>query len=206
MKQSKNQQKNSSGSNGASNGHSANSGGNKPSLLEKFFMDQLKDMYYAEQQLIKGLQEMKQAATTEELQDAFEEHARITERHVRRLDRIFQMLGQKPEGKKCEAMDGLLKEARTIIQETEQGSMTRDAALIIAAQKVEHYEIASYGGLVQLAITMGLDRAAGLLDKTLNDEEETDALLTDIAESQINFEAEEEGQYSWEKQQQEEEA
>jgi ferritin-like metal-binding protein YciE len=210
MKQSKNQQKNQGSTNGATNGNANGNTNvasmqNKPSLLEKFFMDQLKDMYYAEQQLIKALGEMKQAATTEELQDAFEEHTKVTERHVKRLDKIFQMLGQKPEGKKCEAMDGLIKEARTIIQETKEGSMTRDAALIIAAQKVEHYEIASYGGLVQLAITMGLDRAAGLLDKTLNEEEETDALLTDIAESQINFEAEEEGQYSWEKQKQEQE-
>jgi ferritin-like metal-binding protein YciE len=114
------------------------------------------------------------------------------------------LLEKKPEGKKCEAMDGLVKEARTIISETKENSMTRDAALIIAAQKVEHYEIASYGGLVQLAITMGLDQAAGLLDKTLTEEEETDQLLTDIAEEFINIEAEEEDKYSWNKKEKEE--
>ena len=205
MKQSKNQQKAASGTNGSTNGHT-NSATNKPSLLEKFFTDQLKDIYYAEQQLLKALPEMQQASTTEELGDAFQEHTKQTERQIKRLEKIFQLLGQKPEGKKCEAMDGLLKEARTIISETQEGTMTRDAALIIASQKVEHYEIASYGGLVQLAITMGLDQAAGLLDKTLNEEEETDALLTDIAEGYINIGAEEEGQYSWEKKEQEEEA
>jgi ferritin-like metal-binding protein YciE len=179
----------------SSNGHANNS----QSLLEKFFVDQLKDIYYAEQQLLKALPEMKQASTTEELEDAFDDHIKQTEKHVKRLEKVFKSIGKKAEGKKCEAMDGLIKEAKTIISDTKDGSMTRDAALIIAAQKVEHYEIATYGGLVQLAITMGLDRAAGILDKTLNDEEETDRLLTDIAESHINIEAEEEGPYSWSK-------
>jgi len=160
--------------------------------LEKFFIDQLKDMYYAEKLLIKALAEMKSAATTEELEDAFEDHRKQTERHVQRLEKIFQMIGQEAEAKKCEAMDGLIKEAKTIINETKQGSMTRDAALIIAAQKVEHYEIATYGGLVQLAITLGKTRAADLLDKTLTEEEQTDRLLTEIAENDINMEAEEE--------------
>jgi ferritin-like metal-binding protein YciE len=170
-----------------------------PSYLQKFFLDQLKDIYYAEKELLnKGLPELKKAATTEELEDAFDDHLRQTERHVKRLERVFQLLGKKAEGKKCEAMDGLLKEARTIINETEEGSMTRDAALIIAAQKAEHYEIATYGGLVQLAITMGLDRAAELLDKTLQEEEETDELLTDIAEAHINLDAEKEGEATWE--------
>jgi ferritin-like metal-binding protein YciE len=187
-------------SNGISNGTSG-----QPSLLEKFFTDQLKDIYYAEQQLLKALPEMQKAATTEELEDAFAEHTRQTERHVKRLEKVFQSIGRNPEGKKCEAMDGLIKEARTIISETKEGSMTRDAALIIAAQKVEHYEIASYGGLVQLAVTMGLNRVADILEKTLNEEEDTDQLLTFIAESHINMEAEDEGQYSWQKQQQEQE-
>jgi ferritin-like metal-binding protein YciE len=97
-----------------------------------------------------------------------------------------------------------LKEARTIISETKEGSMTRDAALIIAAQKVEHYEIASYGGLVQLAITMGLHRVAEILEKTLNEEEETDLLLTEVAETYINIEAEEEGVYSWSRKEEQE--
>jgi len=122
-----------------------------------------------------------------------------TERHIKRLEKVFQLIGKNPEGKRCEAMDGLLKEGRTIISETQEGTATRDAALIIAAQKIEHYEIASYGGLAQLAITMGMSRAADLLEKTLQEEEDTDLLLTDIAESYINVKAEQEGGYEWEK-------
>lgn len=200
MKQTKSQENNNSGgktaavSNGNGNGHTS-----QGSLLEKFFIDQLKDVYYAEQQLVKALPEMQSACSTEELEDAFADHLKQTERHVKRLEKVFKVIGKNAEGKKCEAMDGILKEAKTIIGETKEGSMTRDAALIIAAQKVEHYEIATYGGLVQLAITMGLNRAAEILDKTLQEEEETDALLTDIAESYINIEAEDEGVYSWEK-------
>jgi len=170
-----------------------------PSYLQKFFLEQVKDMYYAEQELLKVLPEMQSAATTEELEDAIEEHTQQTKRHIRRLEKIFHMIGQKPEGKKCEAMDGLLKECRTILRETEENTMTRDAALIIAAQKIEHYEIASYGGLVALAITMGMERAADILDKTLAEEEDTDQLLTDIAETYINVEAEHEGSYNWDK-------
>ncbi len=171
----------------------------KESLLEKFFTDQLKDIYYAEQQLTKALAEMQKAASTEELEDAFEEHIRQTERQIKRLEKVFKMIGAEPEGKKCEAMDGLIREAKSIISDTKEGSMTRDAALIIAAQKVEHYEIASYGGLAQLAVTMGLDQAAALLEKTLDEEEQTDKKLTDIAESYINMEAEDEGTYSWDR-------
>jgi ferritin-like metal-binding protein YciE len=171
--------------------------GNKTSLLEKFFVDQLKDIYYAEQHLVKALPEMKNAASSEELEDAFENHLKQTERHVKRLEKVFQLLKQDPEGKKCEAIEGLTKEAKSIISETKEGSMTRDAALIIAAQKIEHYEIATYGGLVQLAITMDLHRAAELLDKTLQEEEETDGTLTQIAETSINVKAENEGAYSW---------
>jgi ferritin-like metal-binding protein YciE len=170
----------------------------KPSYLQKFFVDQLKDMYYAEKELLKALPEMKKAATTEELEDAFEDHIKQTERHVKRLEKVFQSVNKTAQGKTCEAMDGLIEEGKSIISETEEGSMTRDAALIIAAQKVEHYEIATYGGLVQLAVTMGLDRAAELLDRTLQEEEETDRLLTSIAESHINVEAEQEGDYEWE--------
>ena len=190
----------------ATNKRTAGSNGNanQPSLLEKFFTDQLKDIYYAEQQLLKAIPKMAQASTTEELEDAFNHHLKQTERHVKRLEKVFQIIGKSPEGKKCEAMDGLVKEAETIIKETKQGSMTRDAALIIAAQKVEHYEIATYGGLVQLAITMGLHRAADVLDKTLLEEEDTDASLTEIAENYINIEADEEGNYSWQKGEEEE--
>jgi len=169
----------------------------KESLLEKFFVSQLQDIYYAEQQLVKSLPEIARACTTEELEDAFNDHLAQTERHVKRLEKVFNIIGQEPEGKQCDAMDGLIREAKKIIADTKKGSMTRDAALIIAAQKVEHYEIASYGGLVQLAVTMDLRRAADLLDKTLNEEEQTDLLLTNIAEGHINMEAEDEGNYSW---------
>ncbi|WP_276485595.1 ferritin-like domain-containing protein [Paraflavitalea pollutisoli] len=171
-----------------------------PSYLQKFFTDQLKDIYYAEKALLNGLEEMKSAVSTEELQDAFETHRQQTERHVKRLEQVFRLIKQEPEAKPCAAMDGLLKEARNIISETEEGSFTRDAALIIAAQKVEHYEIATYGGLVQLAVTMDMRRAADILDKTLQEEEDTDQQLTHIAESYINIEAEHEGGYSWDKQ------
>jgi ferritin-like metal-binding protein YciE len=178
----------------------SNGNKNQGSLLEKFFTDQLKDIYYAEQQLLNAIPKLAQASNTEELEDAFKDHLKQTERHVKRLDKVFQIIGKNAEGKRCEAMDGLIKESETIIKETKEGTMTRDAALIIAAQKVEHYEIATYGGLVQLALTMGLNRVADILDKTLLEEEDTDALLTDIAENYINIEAEEEGSnYSWQK-------
>ena len=171
----------------------------KKSFLETFFTDQLQDIYNAEQQLLKGLDEMIEASTSEELEDAFSEHRRQTERHVSRLEKVFRSIGQTAKGKKCEAMEGLLKEARSIIKETKEGSATRDAALIIAAQKIEHYEIATYGGLAQLAMTMDLHQAADLLERTLQEEEQTDKDLTEIAERFINVRAEKEGPYSWQK-------
>ncbi|MEX6689776.1 ferritin-like domain-containing protein [Danxiaibacter flavus] len=168
------------------------------SHFEKMIVDMLQDIYWAEQHLVENLPKLQEAATTEELKDAFDDHVQQTKRHVRRLQKVFGFIGMEPKGKKCEAMAGLVKEAQVIIDETEEGSMTRDAALIIAAQKVEHYEIATYGGLVQLALTAGMDEAADLLDKTLLEEEDTDQLLTEIAESYINLEAERED-FSWEK-------
>jgi ferritin-like metal-binding protein YciE len=170
---------------------------NNESLLEKFFIDQLKDIYYAENKILKALPTMEDACTTEELKEAFSDHRHQTEKHVRRLEKVFRLLDQEPEAKKCEAIEGIIKECETIISETEAASMTRDAALIMAAQKVEHYEIATYGGLVQFAITMGKNDVSELLDKTLMEEEETDRSLTDIAETHINIEAEEEDKYSW---------
>lgn len=168
------------------------------SHLEKFFLDQLQDIYYAEQKILQSLPKMQKAATTEELKDAFDDHLHQTQRHIRRLEKVFEILDKKAEGKKCEAIEGISREVETIINETEAGTLTRDAALIIAAQKVEHYEIATYGGLVQLAITMQLHGAADLLDKTLVEEEDTDARLTEIAENAINLRAEHEGNHhSW---------
>jgi ferritin-like metal-binding protein YciE len=162
-------------------------------LLEKFFHDQLKDMYWAEKALLKALPKMQKNCTTEELQQAFEEHTAVTEEQTRRLEQVFEMLGKKPQAKKCEAMDGLIKESEEIIENTEDGTMTRDVALIMAAQKVEHYEIATYGGLVQLAHTMNLSEVAEILEQTLQEEKDTDQLLTYIAENDINMEAEMEG-------------
>jgi ferritin-like metal-binding protein YciE len=161
--------------------------------LEKLFMDTLKDIYWAEKQLTKALPKMQKAATTEELKDAFEDHLAQTEEHVTRLEKAFELLGKKAQAKKCDAMEGLIKEAESIIEETEEGSMTRDVGLIIAAQKVEHYEIASYGGLAQLAKTMGHEDVKELLGQTLSEEKGADELLTEIAENDINWQAEQEG-------------
>ena len=177
-------------SNGMSREHSHSFKGE--SHLEKFFLAQLKDIYYAENKITQALPKMQEATTTEQLKDAFEDHLHQTQRHVKRLEKVFQYLGVKPEAEKCEAIEGIAREVDNIIKETEEGTLTRDAALIIAAQKVEHYEIATYGGLVQLAITMQLHDAADLLDKTLVEEEDTDALLTEIAENEINLRAEHE--------------
>ena len=162
-------------------------------MLEKFVEDMLKDIYYAEKQLLKTLPKMQKASTTQQLKDAFETHIEQTKEQVSRLEQAFEMMGKKAVGKKCDAMEGLISEGQSIIEETEAGSMTRDVALIIAAQKVEHYEIASYGGLVQLAKTLGMDDMAELLAETLQEEKDTDTLLTSIAENDINLQAEEEG-------------
>jgi ferritin-like metal-binding protein YciE len=135
------------------------------------------------------LTKLGKAATTEELQQAFKDHRAATEEHVERLEQVFEMFGNKAQAKKCEAMDGLTKEADSIIEDTEDGSMTRDVGLIMAAQKVEHYEIATYGSLVQLANTMNLPEIAEILEQTLEEEKETDQLLTSIAENDINIQA-----------------
>lgn len=162
------------------------------SPLHKFFVSALKDVYYAENAIIEALGKMQEAATTEELKEAFEDHQLLTQKHVSRLEKVFKLINETPEKKECKAIKGIIEEGEEIIKSTEEGSMTRDAALIIAAQKVEHYEIATYGGLAQLAITMGHDKAADLLEKTLQEEEDTDYELTEIAETFINFDAEQE--------------
>jgi ferritin-like metal-binding protein YciE len=179
-------------------GISKNNHSKDDSFLEKFFTDQLKDIYYAEKKILEGLKKMEESSTTDELKDAFREHHTQTEKHVKRLEKVFGLLGKKAEGEKCDAIEGILKEAASIIEETQEGSMTRDAALIFAAQKVEHYEIATYGGLVQFAITMGHHEAADILDRTLREEENTDALLTEIAENDINLGAEHESMDNFE--------
>lgn len=164
----------------------------KEGPLYKFFLDALKDIYFAEKHILEALPKMKEAASTEELQDAFEDHHLMTQKQVSRLEKVFKTIDEKAEEKKCDAIIGIVKEGENIIKETDEGTMTRDAALIIAAQKVEHYEIASYGGLVALAETMDLYKAADLLQTTLDEEEDTDHNLTEIAETFINFNASEE--------------
>lgn len=163
------------------------------SQLHSFFIDALKDIYWAEKALTKALPKMQKAATTPQLQEAIETHLGQTMEQITRLERVFGLLEEKAVAKKCEAMEGLLKEGDSIVEETEDGSMTRDVGIIMAAQKVEHYEIATYGGLVQLAMTMGHDEVADLLNETLDEEKETDTNLTAIAENDINWQAENEG-------------
>jgi ferritin-like metal-binding protein YciE len=162
------------------------------SLLKEFFVDELKDIYYAEKQIAKTLPKMKKAATSEELKTAFESHLTMTQEQVERLEKVFELLGEKAKGKTCEAIEGIIKEGEGIISETDSKTATRDVGLIFAAQKVEHYEIATYGGLAQLAETLGLTEVAQLLHTTLEEEKQTDKLLTTIAENHINYEASEE--------------
>lgn len=164
----------------------------KDSMLEEFFADELKDIYWAEKHLVKTLPKMKKAATSPELQQAFEDHLQVTMEHVSRLEEVFELMGKKPQAKKCDAMAGITEEGAGIIEETEKGTATRDVGLILAAQKVEHYEIATYGGLAQLARTLGHDDVAEILETTLADEKEADELLTGIAENNVNYEASQE--------------
>ncbi len=174
------------------NGKAKGGEGKSNSQLEKFFTDSLKDIYWAEKHLTKALPKMQKAATTEELKTAIGEHISQTEGHVSRLEEVFGLFDQKAQAKKCDAMEGLIKEGDSIVEETEDGSMTRDAAIIMAAQKVEHYEIATYGTLVQLAKTLGNQEAADILQSTLDEEKQTDEGLTEIAENSINWAAEQE--------------
>jgi ferritin-like metal-binding protein YciE len=175
-----------------SSSRSSNAGNVKEtssSALQEFFVDQLKDIYWAEKHLTKALPKMQKAATTEELKDALEDHLAVTEDQVTQLEKVFEMLGKKAQAKKCEAMEGLTKEGSSIIDETEKGTLTRDVGLIMAAQKVEHYEIATYGSLVQLAKTLQLSDIANILEGILNEEKEADKTLTEVAENNINIEA-----------------
>src|SRR5688500_2349534 len=176
----------------ASGKASTKSADTQGSMLEDYFTDALKDIYWAEKALTKALPRMAKAATSNELKKAFEQHLNVTKKQIERLDKIFQQMGKKAQGKKCEAMQGLIEESEGIIAETKDDTFTRDAALIISAQKVEHYEIAAYGGLAQLAKTMNKKGIANSLGVTLNEEKKTDELLTKIAEKGINVEASEE--------------
>ncbi len=154
-------------------------------LLE-FFVDELKDIYWAENHLLKALPEMKEAATTAELEKAIEQHIAETKNQVVRLDKIFKILDEKAEGKKCEAMAGLVKEAQEIVEDTEDDSIVRDVAIIFASQKVEHYEIATYGSLKALAQIMGKANIVSLLEETLVEEKNCDVNLSKLATGFIN--------------------
>lgn len=171
----------------------ANAGAAKgDTLLQKFFLESLQDIYYAEKAITKALPKMKKAATSEELQQAFDDHLAMTKEQITRLEQVFESLGKKAKAKKCEAIEGIIAEGESIIEDTDEGTATRDVGLILAAQKVEHYEIATYGGLAQVAETLGYDDASALLTTTLEEEKETDVTLSEIAKSSVNYEASEE--------------
>jgi ferritin-like metal-binding protein YciE len=160
--------------------------GVEESALNELFIDELKDIYWAERHLVSALPKMAKAATSDELRTAIENHLEETENHVTRLESAFESINKKAAAKKCEAMAGLIKEGEEIISDTKKGSFTRDAGIISAAQKVEHYEIASYGTLKTLATVLGYTEAASLLEATLLEEKNADSLLSKIAENSIN--------------------
>ena len=182
----------------ASKKSSAKSGMIKPNSdaaagLRELFEDELKDIYWAEKALTKALPKMAKNATAQELVTALNDHLAVTQEQVSRLEKVFELIGKKAQAKKCEAMDGLIKEGQEIMESTEPGAV-RDAGIISAGQKVEHYEIASYGTLAAFARLLHEDEAAELLETTLAEEKEADQTLTGVAESSVNIEADDEEQ------------
>ena len=161
----------------------------KINSLQELYVDQLRDLYDAENQLIKALPKMAEGSTSDELRQGFEEHLEQTRGHVQRLEQILERLGEKPKGKKCKAMEGLVKEGSETLEEDMQEDV-KDAGIIAAAQRVEHYEIAAYGTVRTYADLLGQDDDARLLEQTLEEEKETDEKLTQLAEN-INVQAEE---------------
>ena len=153
--------------------------------LRELFVDSLKDIYWAEKALTKALPKMAKNATSENLITAINDHLAVTQGQVTRLEKVFSLIGEKAAAKKCDAMEGLIKEGESIMEETQAGAV-RDAGIIAASQKIEHYEIATYGTLRAFAETLGEDQAANLLAMTLEEEKKTDAALTGIALSAIN--------------------
>jgi len=160
----------------------------KINSLQDLYLDELRDLYDAENQLIKALPKMAEEATSEELREGFEEHLEQTRNHAQRIEQIFERLGEKPKGKKCKGMEGVIKEGSEVLSE-DMDEDTKDAAIIGAAQRVEHYEIAGYGTARTHADLLGLDEDARLLEETLEEEKETDQKLTSLAEN-INVQAE----------------
>lgn len=175
-----------SGGNGAVKAKSSAAEG-----LRELFVDSLKDIYWAEKALTKALPKMAKNATSENLIATINDHLTVTQEQVSRLEQVFELIGEKASAKKCEAMEGLIKEGESIMEETEQGPV-RDAGIIGASQKIEHYEIATYGTLAAFAHTLGEDEALDLLQQTLDEEKEADTLLTEVAYNNINFEASDE--------------
>jgi ferritin-like metal-binding protein YciE len=158
------------------------------SKLGKLFEQELRDIYWVEKALLKALPKMARNATSPQLVTALEEHLAETEEQVTRVERIFEALNKTPRAKKCEAMAGLLKEAEEVMGEADEGAM-RDAAIIASAQKVEHYEISSYGTLRTFAQTLQLDEAVSILESTLEEEKNADTLLSEVAVANVNNEA-----------------
>jgi ferritin-like metal-binding protein YciE len=160
----------------------------KLDTLQKLYTNELRDLYNAEHQLLKALPKMAKAASSEELKDAFKKHLEQTKGHVERLEQIFEELGENPKGKTCRAMKGLIEEGSEILQQDGEESVL-DAGIIVAAQKVEHYEIAGYGSARTFAHLLGQNKAAELLQTTLDEEAETNEVLNRLAESIVNPEA-----------------
>jgi ferritin-like metal-binding protein YciE len=160
--------------------------------LKELYIDELKDLYNAENQLVKALPKITKAASSNELRQGFEEHLEQTKGHVQRLEKIFQVLGESPKGKKCKGMEGLIEEGSEVTEEGYEGSVL-DAALVGAAQRVEHYEIAGYGTVRSMAETLGEDDHVSLLEETLEEEKQTDEKLTQRA-GRINTQANDGGE------------
>jgi ferritin-like metal-binding protein YciE len=171
--------------------------------FEELFKGELDDIYDAERQILQALPKMVEASTTDELVAAFQEHLDVTRQQVKRLDKVFQTIGAKPGKKTCEGMQGLLKEGEKMIAETPK-SPVRDAGLIAAAQKVEHYEIAAYGTVRSMAEMLGQEEAAELLEETLEEEKEADENLTEIAEGIMSEEVGEKDEEEEEEEEEEE--
>lgn len=161
---------------------------NSPKGLNDLFFETVKDIYFAEKQILKALPKMAKAAQEPELKKAFETHRDQTEGHVERLDRIFEMMNRPARGKTCEAIIGIIDEGKEVIEEF-GGTPTVDAGLIAGAQAVEHYEISRYGTLIAWANQLGMSEAAKLLEQTLEEERETDELLTSLASDKVNLRA-----------------
>ena len=156
----------------------------KLDTLQQLYIDELRDLYNAENQLLKALPKMAKAASSEDLKDAFEKHLEQTKGHVERLEQVFEQLGEKPKGKTCRAMKGLIEEGSEILKEGGEQSVV-DAGIIVAAQKVEHYEIAGYGSVRTFAHLLGQNKAAELLQATLDEESETNELLNKIGRAHV---------------------